>query len=422
MAGASGSTIGAAVIEDQYFESETERILNEINRNYLSKIQSWMLLANKYYAQNSKLNNINSSNYFTLKGVNQDGSISNLSFNNLFQKSFRSNVSSIHQSGRTLLKFRKEIADENEAQILNKKTHRYSRARTIQNLKDIAGIELIKSGYRILSEIGEMVRKDSVRYIVLIKGDSIGLNKTIDYVLNLSLDEFLKYTVSSGGKIGVDLNQSQKDYLAANVNSLKMADSFDINLDLEFYYLNVKNHIELIGKSKKFDTQAEGAKIEKYYKTLQQEKRPFNQGHIFEALLALSDSVSAYNVNGRAYKGNKAFWQGVEASASAAASLLESIINTLKDPSAFFHGAEAKEGFLSQYQAKATNAVLTSINTITAEMNRLYTILLPWVNKMKNKFSQLEASQSYPTDDEVVEKLQQMFNRDSKTMELTIYL
>ena len=415
MAGASGSVIGEAVIEDKYFENETQRIYRQITERFLRQIQAWMIMANKYYTDSSKWGTIKSSSSYFLKDSQNKGQ----SFSDLFKKGFQSHVAGFNREKINVTAFRQRMNQLNEPLLYDQKSGKFS-LRMVDESSSIRATELIKSGYRILTEVGEMIRQDTVRYAVHIKGGNIGLNESLNFVLDLDLDQFLKYTVGSRGKIGVGLYKSQKEILKNYIESQSIKPA---NLDLENYFNNVKGHILLKGKNKEFDQSARGQKLQSYYNTLQEKgkKDPFNRGHVFEAMLSLVDAVQAYNVSGKPFKGDKGFWTGVAKTAITMEEILTALIAALNAPSSFIKGAEASEGFLKGYQAKASGAALTSLNTLMTEMNHLYSIIVPWVAQIDGKVSALKAEQNYPSNEEIVQALQNMTDREyTKKITITI--
>lgn len=356
-----------------YLQNETKKIfLNDIKGQFLPRISAWILQANK-------IMNLETSLRTTV--FNKNGRAGGVT--TIDSKSTRSIMSAAVNRG--------------EGQLL---THQWDQAVNIasqQNFQDIAKLQaisfnteqLLKEGYRILTQIGEMIRGDSISYRVVIRNSAF--TTVYDYMLNL--DEFLNEIVSmktypKGGISRSALGLKSFDQLV-NINMNRREWSEKEISNFQLFIAEVKGYHEYYG-----------IKIEHPLAGM-----AGNEGQMLEAYL---------NSGFRAqFSESEIYWKNFKPIAKRifAASARLSTKEALADPSPFWQGGEGGK-YLQNIQVKGKGGNMPTLRLLIRQMIRINQILNNIGTVIENKVKSKSAATVTITDEEALEAIVNMFERE----------
>ena len=336
-----------------YLTEETIGYILYIAEKYIGKIENWIVQANKFINAKgreewSRTNVFTNSEGNVAKGINWAGNNTRQSLRN------------------QLIGHSKNIQNSTRRQF-----------------KDNYDMErLLKEGYKILTQFGEDVRRDKIRYrLYVYSGNAdLGINDVQEF--DLSLQQFLK----SGTIItpqGV-LKVASKTQLnnAFNEKHGKLSDlSFDLD-QLNTFIDELKGYFLFAGRAKNHLLKPEGEELENQVKTI-------NLGHVFETALNYPDVFIQFKDLTADIKNSldwvqvteaEKYWESFNENAPPAIKSIElnihkisRIFQTLQDPSPFWQGGEGDN--LANIQVKVGQANVTNLSTLVRQMLRVRSII-----------------------------------------------
>lgn len=291
----------------------------------------------------------------------------------------------------------------------------YSKNTQIYDTNFFKRYDVLKQGYRILTQVGEAIRGDEITYKIVMRGQGIGLGgafgETWEYNTNLQ-----KYLAHAATGNSYQLGKSTMTNLFRS--DLKLTDStakLDAGLgghrmwdaqeetDIDWFISQVRGYIEWHGGGS-------GSAASK----LSFARHPYadaNKGQILEAYLQ-----SGYTAKWLRSP-SKADWKGLIGDYMAMARGEKG--NTF---SAFWQGGEGGAN-LASIQVKGRYASITSMKTLVRQMTRLYALMNgftpeQFVDEAKVKF----LGSGKFGDDKIIDELIKMFYSQDflKSYQITI--
>lgn len=243
--------------------------------------------------------------------------------------------------------------------------------------------DLLRRGYSILTQIGEMIRGDKITYTIILRADSGNfLSETWEYTVN-DVDKFLSAATNDARsifrrnlKINEDKLRAAADSASSGVSRRKWT-SEETRL-AALYARQVHGYIEWHGKvSKQIFAGANRGQIMEAFMMIGGFTQILPHTSVWHALI--KEPMMA--ATGQTDDGFAAFWQGGEGGY-----------------------------YLATTQLKSNDAGITNMTTLIRQMTRIYSFL----NQFKPEQFVEEAMENFNasgkmTEDEVAEKLVEMF-------------
>ena len=305
-----------------------------------------------------------------------------------------SGATSLHGGGATLENQWSSVVLHNERYNLKNRS-------VVYDSKFFKRYDVLKQGYRILTQIGEAIRGDEVTYKIVMRGQGIGLGgsfgETWEY--NTNLQKYLKYAGTDNtyqlGSVTMenlfrselrltDSNQRLQDNLGG-----RMWDAQE-ETDIDWFISQVRGYIEWHGGGK-------GSAASK----MSYARHPYadaNKGQILEAYLQ-----SGYTAKWL-HSPSKADWKGLIGDYMNMAMGIRG--NSF---SAFWQGGEGGAN-LATVQVKGRYASITSMKTLVRQMTRVYAFMNGLTAEdFVNEAKQNMLGSGKFGDDKAIEQLIQMF-------------
>lgn len=354
-----------------YLQNETQKIfLQDIKSAFLPRISAWIVQANKIMNLETSLK----TNVFNKNG--QAAGITTLD-----SRSSRSIMAAATKRGEGQF-----LKDQWGDSVLKAQQNQQDLA-TLQKI-DFSTEQLLKEGYRILTQIGEMIRGDEISYRVVIRNKSF--TKVYDYMLNL--DEFLNEIVSM---------KTFKGYTSKHTLGLKSFDQLvNVNTNRREWSDKEISNFQLFIAEVKGYHEYHGIKIEHPLAGM-----AGNEGQMLEAYL---------NSGFRArFSESEIYWKDFKPIAKRifAASARLSTKEALADPSPFWQGGEGGK-YLQNIQVKGKGGNMPTLRLLIRQMVRINQILNNLGTKIRESVKSKSAATVNITDEEALEAIINMFERE----------
>lgn len=350
-----------------YLQNETQKIfLKDIQSQFLPRISAWILQANRIMTLDTSLRT---------KVFNSNGMAGGIT--TVDSRSTRSIMSAaIRRNEGQLLK------DQWDDTVLKAQQNMIA----LQQI-DLNTEQVLKEGYRILTQIGEMIRGDTISYRVVIRNESF--TKVYDYML--SLDEFLNDIVSmktfKGQVSNSALGLKSFDQLTnINTNRREWSDAEISNFQL--FMAEVRGYHEYHGKI-----------------VMHPLKPSANEGQLLEAYLNSGFKAQFSEAD--------IYWKNFKPIAKRilAASARLSTKEALADPSPFWQGGEGGK-YLQNIQVKGKGGNMPTLRLLVRQMTRINQILNNIGTKVKEGVKNKSIATVNISDEEALEAIINMFERE----------
>lgn len=354
-----------------YLQNETQKIfLQDIKLAFLPRISAWIVQANKIMTLDTSLRT---------KVFNKNGQAAGIT--TIDSRSTRSIMSAAIKRGEGQL-----LKNQWDNTVLQA----YQNQQDIETLQkvDFNTEQLLKEGYRILTQMGEMIRGDEISYRVVIRNDAF--TKVYDYMLNL--DEFLNEIVSM---------KTYKGYTSTHALGLKSFDQLtNINTNRREWSDKEISNFQLFIAEVKGYHEYHGIRIEHPLAGM-----AANEGQMLEAYLNSSFRAR--------FSESDIYWKDFKPIVKKifAASARLSTKEALAEPSPFWQGGEGGK-YLQSVQVKGKGGNMPTLRLLIRQMVRINQILNNIGTIIENKVKSKSAATVSITDEEALEAIVNMFERE----------
>lgn len=372
------------IIEESipYFSKESNTYIQNILSEFITPIELWIAKANNFLMHNQEVKN---KTFITDKG-NAAGGVTwggGSSSKNLLEGQLRAHAADIQSKRFSLIK------------------------------QDFSGEYLLKEGYKLLTRLGEQLRKGKeVQYEIYVHSTGADLHISDMTKFKLNLDDFIdKASISTNG---FELNLKTKNQMEqAGLSGIDITHSIFLD-NLNVFIEQLKGYFLFAGKDKKHIFAGQAAKI-----------KTINYGQIIEGLLNYPDGLTKVDLSEYRYAKGEAYWSQFDERAQSDFPKVLAMLQTLAKPSPFWQGGEGGKGEkLQDKQIKASGASVTNLRTLVRQMLRVRMITRGISSKIEGIVGQETVKYLSGKDytQEIYEGIGRMFDRDFKRTTINISL
>lgn len=406
-----GGVIVSAISEEgfPYFVQEVKNRVNffKLRQKFLPQISQWIAAANALMTD-STIEGANRRRKTAKNNLTDQERLYHSVFSSYYQNDDEewvegprnavtsSGAPSKRRTGLTLKMQWNNVVSHNRSRLYNQDSKIY-------DANFFRRYDVLKQGYRILTQIGEVIRGDEITYKIVMRGQGIGMGGAFGatWEYNTNLQKFLKYGGTDNryllGKTTME-NLFRADLKLTDSNS-RLYNNLDNKrqwdpqeeIDIDWFISQVRGYIEWHGGGPGPAESKMSSAVHPYADA--------NKGQILEAYLQ-----SGYTAKWLRSP-SEADWKGLIKDYMAMAKG-----ETSAGFAAFWQGGEGGTN-LANIQVKGRYASITSLKTLVRQMTRVYAFMNEatpeqFVNDAKANFM----SNSAPFQDErAIEQLIKMF-------------